>query len=446
VTSPLQSPRVRRIVAGYTVNRLGNWVGYVAISLAVYDHTGSALAVSGVLMAAQALPAFLVPWVVARIETFHRRGVLAALYFFEAVTTAAIAVLVSNFSLPALLVLAAIDGVAGLAASALLRSELARAAREHVEANWPVDAPAHVSASQAAAPGEPVLEQTRDEAIHEAERKANAALNIAFSVSFVLGPTLGGVIVAAAGAPTALLLDVATFAVCGALLLDLDPHVPEDETTSVTARLQAAWRHINEAPALRSLLIVEAIALVFAESAGPIEVAFAKSTLKVGDGGFGLLVGMWGAGAVLGSLVFARSLKRPLGVLLSTGTLAVGLSYVGFAVAPALWFACGAALVGGIGNGVELPSLTSIVQRITPKALHGRMMGAVESIVALCVAAGLPLGGALVALSTPRDAFAIVGLGAAATTPLLLRLSMRGTAAADKQKHDPPRSVSPAPQ
>jgi predicted MFS family arabinose efflux permease len=148
---------------------------------------------------------------------------------------------------------------------------------------------------------------------------------------------------------------------------------------------------------------------------------------------------------VLGSLVFARSLSRPLGVLLSTGTLAVGLSYVGFAVAPALWFACSAAFIGGVGNGVELPSLTSIVQRITPKNLHARMMGAVESIVALCVAVGLPLGGALVALTSPRTAFAIVGLGAVATTPMLLSLSLRGTAAADR-KEQPAASASAAGQ
>jgi predicted MFS family arabinose efflux permease len=82
---------------------------------------------------------------------------------------------------------------------------------------------------------------------------------------------------------------------------------------------------------------------------------------------------------------------------------------------------------------VELPSLTSIVQRLTPKDLHARMMAAVESLVAICVAVGLPLGGALVALTSPRAAFAVVGLGAAATTPLLLSLSLRGAAAADRE-------------
>ena len=76
----------------------------------------------------------------------------------------------------------------------------------------------------------------------------------------------------------------------------------------------------------------------------------------------------WGVGAVLGSLVFARSVRRPLGAMLSAGTLAVGLAYVGFAAAPSLAVACIAALIGGLGNGVQWPSLISIVQRLTPPA------------------------------------------------------------------------------
>ena len=104
------------------------------------------------------------------------------------------------------------------------------------------------------------------------------------------------------------------------------------------------------------------VAFVFFETGAPIELAYAKETLHAGARGFGLLLTTWGAGTVIGSIVFARSLKRPLGFLLSGGTLAVGLAYAGFAAAPSLLLACGAALIGGIGNGIELPSLFSLVQ------------------------------------------------------------------------------------
>jgi hypothetical protein len=406
-SSPADTAAPRRIIAAYAVNRLGSWFGLLALLVAVFDHTHSAFAVAALLFVSQALPAFVVPALVARIEASRRRGQLSWLYFFEALVTAALAALVWRFSLPAVLVLTALDGIAALAASALLRAELARAARRQVAAG-------------------PAAGRSPEAAGQEAERRANAELNVAFSATFVIGPALGGAVVAAAGPATALLLDAGSFLLCGALLVDLRAYVDEAGGDSVRSRLRAAWQHLKQARTLRSLLAVEALALVFFESAGPIEVTYAKQTLNAGDRGLGLLLTSWGAGAVIGSLVFARSLRRPLGALLSAGTLGVGLAYVGFAAAPALLEACLAALIGGIGNGVELPSLMSIVQRLTPPRLHGRMMGAVESLSALCLAIGLPVGGALVALSAPRTAFVVVGLGAIATAIALLVVSHRG--------------------
>ncbi len=433
--STLAPTRVRRIVAAYTINSLGTWFGLVALLVAVYDHTNSALAVAAVIFAGEALPAFVVPVLVARVEASERRSELSALYFFEAIATALIAaILLWHFSLPALLVLAAIDGTAALAGSALLRSELAHAAR--AEALAELDAGA----------GEAVEELDRslasgelDPRVEEAERRANATRNVAFSVTFVAGPALGGALVAAAGAPAALIVDVVSFLLCGLLLLDLHPHVEEAGGDSVRARLRTAWEHINQTPALRGLLTAEALALIFFETGGPIEVAFANTTLNAGSRGFGLILTGWGIGAVLGSIVFARLVRRPLGTMLCAGTLAIGLGYTGFAIAPSLATACVAALVGGVGNGMQWPSLISVVQQATPPDLHGRLMGAVESMAALCRAVGVPLGGVLVAVSSPRTAFLVVGVGATATIAALLPLSRRATAirlgTADEEPH-----------
>jgi hypothetical protein len=407
VTSPLRSPRLRRILTAYTVNRLGTWFGAIALSVAVFDHTHSALAVAVMLVAGQVVPAFAVPAVVARVEASPRRRELSALYFFEGVTTAALAILLWHFWLPAVLMLVALDGTAALAASALLRTEAARAARDQLD-----------TGSQPPTDGDDHPETDA----HTAEQTANAALNVAFSATFVLGPAIGGAIVAGAGASAALFLDTVSFLLCGMLLADLHPHVEEAAGESVRARLLAAWRHINDVPALRALLIAQAMALVFFESAAPIEVAYAKATLRAGDRGYGLLVAAWGVGVVLGSILFARSARRSLRTMMSAGTLAVGLAYVGFATAPSLLLASVAALVGGIGNGVQWAPFVSAVQRLTPQRLQGRVMGAVESIGALSPALGLSLGGALVALSSPRGAFLVVGAGAALTTIAFVRV------------------------
>lgn len=425
----LASPRLRRIITAYTVNRLGSWIGLVALSLAVFDHTHSALAVAALLFAWQALPAFLVPVVVARVEASARQRELSGLYFFEAVATAALAVLLWHFSLPAVLVLAALDGTAALAASALLRAEVARVARAEV-----------ITSADSASDSR---EQSLEDRAQAAERAANAALNIGFSIAFVGGPVVGGLVVAAAGAPAALFIDVGSFLICGALLIDLHPHVEEAAGDSVRARLGAAWGHINAVPALRRLLIAETIALIFIQCAGPIEVAFAKATLHAGDHGYGLLVTSWGAGAVIASVIFARSAHRPLGWMLSIGVFALGACFIGLSAAPSLLVACACSLVGGIGNGLEWPSLISLVQRLTPQPLHGRLMGAVESLAALTLAIGLPLGGALVSLSSTRTAFLIVGIGAATATAAFVRLTIAGFEPATQDSLDTSATGSP---
>jgi MFS family permease len=419
------SPRLRRIIGAYTVNRMGSWVGLVALSLAVFDHTHSSLAVAALLFAWQALPAFVVPALVARVEASARRSELSGLYFFEAATTAALAALLWHFWLPAVLLLAALDGAAALAASALLRAEVARVAR--------AETPTGDSMPDTS---------SLEDAAQEAERKANAALNIGFSTAFVAGPIVGGVVVAAAGAPAALFIDVGSFLICGALLIDLHPHVEEAGGDSVRARLLTAWRHINEVPALRGLLTAEAIALLFIQAGSPIEVSYAEATLHAGYRGYGLLVTSWGAGAVLASVIFARAVKRPLGLMLIGGIVALGLAFIGFYLAPSLAVACVASFIGGVGNGLEWPSLISLVQRLTPQALHGRLMSAVESLAAVSLAFALPLGGTLVALSSPRVAFLVLGLGIAVATVAYVRLLLMGLEPAKEAEIGPLTAVT----
>jgi MFS family permease len=243
------------------------------------------------------------------------------------------------------------------------------------------------------------------------------------------------------------------------MLTDLCPRVQEGGEDSVRARLRAAWRHINDVPALRALLLIETAALIFFEFAGPIEIVYAKSTLHAGDSGYGLLLAAWGAGVVVGSVVFARSVRRTLGAMLSAGTLAIGLAYIGFAAAPSLGLACAAAVLGGLGNGVQWASVVSAVQRLTPHGLHGRMMGALESLSAICPAIGLSLGGSLVALASARGAFLVAGVGAAVAAAGFVWLALGGidsatseespTAAPADARHDGslagrPRESSPS--
>jgi hypothetical protein len=413
-----RSPRLRRIVSAYTINRLGTWFGYVALSIVVFDQTHSAIAVAALLVGGQVLSAFLVPALVARVESSSAPSRLSALYLFEAVVTAGLAFVVSaHFSLPLVLVLVAVDGTAALAASALLRAAASRCARMSVR-------------------DMPIAAQAREAAAVEAERVANAAMNVGFAITFTLGPTLAGITVPALGATTALLIDVVSFLVCGALVLDFKPDAEDADAMSVRDRLRAALEHIREVPTLRRLLTIQTIALIFFTFSGPVEVAYAKVSLHAGDGGYGVLVGVWGLGVTIGSLIFAKSVNRSLRLLLSAATLAVGLAYLGWSLAPGLLVACVIGLIGGVGNGVQWASLISSVQKLTPQRLQGRMMGAVESVGAIAPAIGFSLGGAVTALSSPRWAFFVAGVGATLSTLGFLRLRIGVAAPAEDSRED----------
>jgi len=417
-----RSPRLRRILAAYTVNLLGTWFGTVALSVAVYDHTRSAAAVTA-LFIARFVPALAVPALVARVEASPRRGRLSAIYALEGLSAAALAGVVWQFWLPGILVLVALDGMGALAASALLRAEAARPDPTEADATEDAARPPEAALAQAAVPAE------RSEDAREAH-SANAGLNLALSVCVVVGPTLAAVTVKGLGVPLALLIDAVSFLVCGALLVDMHPYVEERSGTSVRARLSAAWLYLRETPSLRAVLLTEAAALVFFETGAPAEVIYAKGTLGAGDLGYGTLLSAWGVGMVVGSLLFARASKRSLGAMLTAGTFAVGMAYVGFAAAPSLALAACAALLGGLGNGVQWASLIGTVQQLTPAHLHGRLMGTVESIGALCPLIGLPLSGLVLTLGSPRIAFLIFGLAAAGATTGFLRLWLGWRAAA----------------
>jgi MFS family permease len=418
------SLRLRQLLLSYTVNELGTWLGYVALALSVYDHTHSAIATAGLFIARGLLPALLAPALVARIESSESRGWFARLYLAEAILTAALALLVWQFWLPAVLVLVAADGIAAVAATALMRTAATRIAVSEAEQ-------AGVNAEgDGSSPSSP----TARRAAELAQRQASAALNVAFMVTLAIGPALGGLLVRATGGPVALAVDAATFLACCGLLIGLRTHVEEVSAESIRKRLDAAWKHTRAVPQLRTLIATEAVAVVFFAAVEPIEVIYAKRTLSAGDLGFGLLLAVWGAGAALGALMFARSVRRTLGLMLTLGTLLVGVAYLGFAAAPTLVVACCAAFVGGTGNGVQWTAFISAVQGLTPAALHGRLMSAIGSINALCPAIGFALGGTIVALASTRAAMVVAGGVATVATLAFLRLMVRGKLTVDHER------------
>jgi MFS family permease len=376
--APLREPAFRRLLVSYTVNELGDSVGVVALAILVYDRTGDPLATTLLFLFARFLPAFVSPALTAHLDRRSLRWVLGGLYTAEGAVFAALALVADAFWLPAVLALALLDGTLALSGRGLTRGAVAA-----------------------------VLEPK------SLLREGNALVNIGFAAASVLGAALGGVLVAAAGVATALLVDAASFLLI-AVLLATSRRLPagaQGEAPAFLARLREglthAWRH---RPA-RVLLGGQAIALILFTLIVPIEVVYAKETLAAGDAGYGWLLAAWGAGIMIGSLVYVRVEHARASRLILVSTAAIGLAYCGMALAPTILVACAWSVLGGAGNGVQYVSVVTAVQERTPAVLQARVSGLFESIGAAMPGIGFVLGGALTELGSPRLAFAVAGGG-----------------------------------
>jgi MFS family permease len=382
--APLRTRAFRRLGASYAVNELGDWMGIVALSVLVFDRTGSTLATALLFLGTSFLPAILAPILVARAEIPPPRFTLPVLYCGEAAAFGALALLASHFSLAAVVALAAVDGALALASRSLTRAVVAA-----------------------------LLEPT------DQLRSGNALLNIAFTGGAALGPGLAGLVVAGFGVQVALLLDAISFYAVAWILLTAGP-LPraEPEPGRMRERVRAGLAYIREKTLLRRLLVAQGAAFVFFAAVIPIEVVYAKQTLGAGDAGYGLMLGSWGAGMVLGSLVFATVRRASLARLLLISTLAIGAGYLGLAVAPTLALACAASVLGGAGNGVQWVAVVSAVQELTTEAMQARVVSVLEAIGAAMPGVGFVLGGAVAAIATPRATFLLAGLGVLAIVGL----------------------------
>jgi MFS family permease len=378
LTRALDLPAFRRLLSAYTLNELAWGIGTVALALVVYRRTGTALGAAGFFLCASFAPALFSPALVARLDQRPVRHVLPALYVLEMVAFLVFAWLVGRFSLVAILLLALADGTVGLSARALARA-----------ASVSVLTPAGLL------------------------REGNALANAAFAICFMAGPAVGGALVATGGTRTALLVNSGLFATMAVTLGSARglPAAPA-ERAPIGGRLRAALRHAAASVPIRRLLWFQGVALVFFTISIPVEVVYAQHSLHTGPGGYGALLSAWGAGAIVGSAIYARARRSSARVLIAGGAAAVGAGFVTMAAAPSLVLAIVGAALGGAGNGIEVVSMRTALQERVGAAWMARMMSVNESLGQAVPGIGIALGGALAALASPRTALAVAGVGA----------------------------------
>lgn len=377
----------RLLWLGQAASVLGDRVHQLAVLWWVLDRTASP-AMVGAVMVATSVPMVLVgPFAGAIADRVDRRRLMLACDLLRLLLTALMAwlALLGQLTVPLVLVLSVLLSAVGA-----------------------VFMPASMALVPAVVEGDEVL-------------RANSLQELTTQASGILGPALGGALVAALGAQAAFGLNAVTFLI-SALALFAIRHRPGP----MPAAGESYWRTLaggaallRERPGIASLLAGFAVANLFLAPIPVLLPVFARDVFRAGASGLGMLEGALGAGMILAALVLARRGEVGRKVALITGSFVVqGVMLLGMGLRPSFYgFVVGLAVLGAALSALNIVVVAAF-QRSIPGEQLGRFMGLLTAIV-LGV---MPLAYALVCMLATRVAperlfwvsgvaLALVGLG-----------------------------------
>jgi MFS family permease len=371
----------------------GTWLAFVALTVDVYDRTGSATWVSA-LFIADFLPAIVIGLAASSlVDRMPRRRLMIA---SDLVRVAVFVLLPFADSAGMIVALAAVAGFA----TGFFRP--------------------------AVYAGLPNLVPDEDLAM------ANSILQTIENAAWALGPILGGLLVTATGPDAAYWFNAATFLVSAILLAG----IPQRMLQSVTAEGRGYWRDladgfglIRRSRALLTILTAWNVVMLATAGANVSEVVLAKEAFGAGDFGYGLLVGTTGVGLAAGSLVAGSFLEnRSLSGVYGASIALVALGMVAAAVSPNVWIAAICVAVVGAGNGAAVVCNALLVQRGAPDELRGRAFTVLMSSNYVVLGLGMLAAGPLTDALGPRAVWGVAG-GLSAVAALVGLAMARGVSA-----------------
>ena len=255
---------------------------------------------------------------------------------------------------------------------------------------------------------------------------ANGRMQASEAASTAVGPALAGALIAASGTPLAFGVDAATFAISGATLArverldDAPPPEADDETVRALERF---WRDIvdgvkrlgGDVPMRRVVALVAAMN-VLAVAVEAQFIPYAREVLGLGALGIGAYFALGGTVAVVTSLLAGRT-STALGSAITLGlaVFATGVLFAG--LAPSLGTVAVAYVCAGFGSAIVITHANTFRQRRFPVRLQGRVAMAVRAAILAPMPIGFIAGGWLAVHRSPEALFiaaGCVGLAAAA--------------------------------
>ncbi len=259
------------------------------------------------------------------------------------------------------------------------------------------------------------------EMVTKEDLAAASALNgIEFNVARAVGPAFAGVIIAVAGVGTAFALNVVSFA--GVIVLVARWKRPVRRRTTPPETLAgatvAALRYVRFSPSIRVLILRSGLTMFFASALLALMPSVAKS-ISDSPTGYGILLGCFGAGAVLGALTMQPARARWSEDAVASGGVAIlGLMTAIAGFLHAMVTLAATMLVAGAAWIVFISVMSALVQSLAPDWVRARVLSIFMLVFQGGLAAGSALSGALAARAGIQHALLWAGIGIMATTAL----------------------------
>ncbi len=207
---------------------------------------------------------------------------------------------------------------------------------------------------------------------------AIAMNSMMFNLARIVGPSIGGVLLALLGPAWCFSLNGISFlAVLGAILAMRFPvTTAKAQGEPLTRQIGTGLRYIRKNSLVLTIILLVGVANLFGFFYGILLPAFAADVLQVGKTGLGILQTAVGMGAITGSLAVAsQGRSRYGGILMTVGSILFPLAAISFAWARSFPLALGCIALVGFGFVTQNASSNTLIQSIVPDELRGRVMG-----------------------------------------------------------------------
>jgi MFS family permease len=220
--------------------------------------------------------------------------------------------------------------------------------------------------------------------------------SISVNLARAVGPAIAGVLIARIGVGAVFAINAATFLTYGIVVAAWHPNV--ESSTQLPERfvsaLRAGGRYVRYSPVMRRMLLRTAMFLVPGSALWALLPLVATQRLGLSAGGYGLLLGALGVGAVAGSFVLPRlRTKLSPNRLLVASSLVYAAVMVAIVLIPSAVVAVLALLPAGLAWITVLSTMNASLQLFLPEWVRARGLSVYLTVLFGSQAVGAVLWG-----------------------------------------------------